>query len=84
MKAAISGSVCFSNRLMIVCWQWLHGYFSFALPTDPVNCCCCRYRTSVEEVPVQDYIVPLGQAEVIKQGNDITLIGWGAQVSSGV
>eukprot|EP00878_Enallax_costatus_P017967 GHUV01018893.1.p1 GENE.GHUV01018893.1~~GHUV01018893.1.p1 ORF type:complete len:156 (+),score=33.37 GHUV01018893.1:640-1107(+) len=38
------------------------------------------YRTSVEEVPEREYIVLLGQAEVVREGSDITLIGWGAQV----
>lgn len=40
----------------------------------------CRYRTSVEEVPVGDYTLPLGQAAVVREGADITLVGWGAQV----
>lgn len=38
------------------------------------------YRAAVEEVPVQDYMIPLSQAEVILEGNDITLVGWGTQV----
>jgi hypothetical protein len=40
----------------------------------------CRYRTSVEEVPVGEYTLPLGQAAVVREGSDITLVGWGAQV----
>lgn len=39
-----------------------------------------RYRTSVEEVPVGEYTLPLGQAAVVREGADITLVGWGAQV----
>ncbi|KAG6507963.1 hypothetical protein ZIOFF_033318 [Zingiber officinale] len=39
------------------------------------------YRLSVEEVPEDDYMLPLSEAEVIRQGSDITLIGWGAQLS---
>lgn len=39
-----------------------------------------RYRTSVEDVPVGDFSLPLGQAAVLREGSDITLIGWGAQV----
>ncbi|EXB94816.1 2-oxoisovalerate dehydrogenase subunit beta [Morus notabilis] len=39
------------------------------------------YRLSVEEVPEHDYMFPLSEAEVIREGNDITLVGWGAQLS---
>ena len=38
------------------------------------------YRASVGEVPEEDYQLPLGKAEVVTAGNDITLIAWGAQV----
>jgi 2-oxoisovalerate dehydrogenase E1 component beta subunit len=38
------------------------------------------YRTSVEQVPIGDYEIPLGKAEVVAQGSDITIIAWGAQV----
>lgn len=37
------------------------------------------YRSIKEEVPVEDYSIPLGQADVARIGTDITLIGWGAQ-----
>ncbi|WP_371185922.1 alpha-ketoacid dehydrogenase subunit beta [Thalassotalea maritima] len=40
------------------------------------------YRASVGEVPEDDYQLPLGKAEVIKQGTDITLLGWGAQMET--
>ncbi|BFG33360.1 hypothetical protein CerSpe_196340 [Prunus speciosa] len=39
------------------------------------------YRLSVEEVPEHDYMLPLSEAEIIQEGNDITLVGWGAQLS---
>ncbi|KAF6134263.1 hypothetical protein GIB67_010062 [Kingdonia uniflora] len=39
------------------------------------------YRLAVEEVPEHDYMLPLSEAEVIRQGNDITLVGWGAQLA---
>ncbi|URE35605.1 Transketolase, C-terminal domain [Musa troglodytarum] len=39
------------------------------------------YRLAVEEVPEHDYMLPLSEAEVIRQGSDITLVGWGAQLS---
>uniref|UniRef100_A0AC35TFP5 Transket_pyr domain-containing protein n=1 Tax=Rhabditophanes sp. KR3021 TaxID=114890 RepID=A0AC35TFP5_9BILA len=38
------------------------------------------YRSAVEEVPVGDYLLPLEKAEIIKEGKDITLVGWGTQV----
>ncbi|KAL1917569.1 uncharacterized protein VTP21DRAFT_3962 [Calcarisporiella thermophila] len=38
------------------------------------------YRAAVEQVPVGDYELPLGKAEVLKQGKDITVVGWGSQI----
>lgn len=38
------------------------------------------YRSAVEEVPEDDFEIPLGQAKVVTQGTDLTLVGWGAQV----
>ncbi|CAH0384024.1 unnamed protein product [Bemisia tabaci] len=38
------------------------------------------YRTAEEEVPVNDYTLPLGKADIVKAGSDITLVGWGTQV----
>ncbi|WP_087720153.1 alpha-ketoacid dehydrogenase subunit beta [Salinicola salarius] len=38
------------------------------------------YRASVGEVPDDDYELPLRQAEVVKEGSDITLLAWGAQM----
>jgi 2-oxoisovalerate dehydrogenase E1 component beta subunit len=38
------------------------------------------YRASVGQVPEGDYEIPLGVAEVVQQGTDITLLGWGAQM----
>ncbi|TRY76463.1 hypothetical protein TCAL_09577 [Tigriopus californicus] len=38
------------------------------------------YRSAAEEVPIHDYELPLGQADVLVQGTDVTLIGWGTQV----
>lgn len=39
------------------------------------------YRSSVGDVPVGDYMIPLGKADIIKQGNDVTIIGYGAQMN---
>jgi len=38
------------------------------------------YRASVGEVPVGDFTIPLGQADIMRQGKDVTLVGWGAQL----
>lgn len=38
------------------------------------------YRASVGEVPEDDYQLPLGKAEVVTQGSDISLLAWGAQM----
>lgn len=37
------------------------------------------YRSLKMDVPLEDYSIPLGQAEVSRQGEEVTLIGWGAQ-----
>ncbi len=38
------------------------------------------YRAFKEEVPEGDYTVPLGEGKKIKDGEDLTLISWGAMV----
>lgn len=38
------------------------------------------YRSSVNEVPLGDYELPLGKADVLREGDDITLVAWGSQV----
>ncbi|WP_100657372.1 alpha-ketoacid dehydrogenase subunit beta [Alteromonas flava] len=38
------------------------------------------YRASVSDVPEEDYTLPLGKADVVEEGNDITLLAWGAQM----
>lgn len=37
------------------------------------------YRSLKEEVPEEDYTIPIGKAEVAVGGTQCTLIGWGAQ-----
>lgn len=37
------------------------------------------YRAAVDDVPVADYELPLEKAEVIKEGSDVTCVGWGTQ-----
>ncbi len=38
------------------------------------------YRSSVAEVPVADYTLPLGKARSLRKGKDVTMVAWGAQV----
>ncbi|MHC5005895.1 MAG: alpha-ketoacid dehydrogenase subunit beta [Planctomycetota bacterium] len=38
------------------------------------------YRAFREEVPEDEYTVPIGKARVVVEGDDITLISWGAAV----
>ncbi|KAF3933700.1 hypothetical protein ABW19_dt0202305 [Dactylella cylindrospora] len=35
------------------------------------------YRAAVEEVPVDDYMLPLGKAEILAPGTDITVLSFG-------
>jgi 2-oxoisovalerate dehydrogenase E1 component beta subunit len=35
------------------------------------------YRVAEEDVPLEDYMIPLGKAEVLKEGKDLTLIAYG-------
>jgi len=38
------------------------------------------YRASVGEVPEEKFTIPLDKAEIVKQGTDVSLLAWGAQV----
>lgn len=38
------------------------------------------YRVIKMEVPEEEYVIPLGRARVAREGRDLTLIAWGAQV----
>ena len=38
------------------------------------------YRAIKMEVPEEPYVLPLGKARVVREGKDVTLIAWGAQV----
>jgi 2-oxoisovalerate dehydrogenase E1 component beta subunit len=40
------------------------------------------YRASLGEVPEEDYQLPIGKAEIIQTGSDITLLAWGAQMEA--
>lgn len=38
------------------------------------------YRAAVGEVPDGYYTLPLGEAEIVREGTDVTVVGWGAQM----
>src|SRR3954468_21218364 len=38
------------------------------------------YRSFKEEVPEEEYTVPIGRARVVNEGTDVTIISWGASV----
>jgi pyruvate dehydrogenase E1 component beta subunit len=38
------------------------------------------YRSVREEVPEGEYTIPIGQAKVISEGTDVTVVTWGAMV----
>jgi pyruvate dehydrogenase E1 component beta subunit len=49
---------------------------------DPVLFCEPKriYRAIKEEIPDGEYAVPIGQAKVVREGGDVTVICWGAMV----
>ena len=38
------------------------------------------YRSATELVPKKDYELPLGKADIVVPGEDVTLIAWGTQL----
>jgi 2-oxoisovalerate dehydrogenase E1 component beta subunit len=38
------------------------------------------YRSAVEEVPTGDYMIDLSKADVLREGSDVTMVGWGTMV----
>jgi len=38
------------------------------------------YRSAIDHVPEDDYMLPLGKADIVRGGKDITLVGWGTQL----
>ncbi|CAL7934046.1 unnamed protein product [Xylocopa violacea] len=38
------------------------------------------YRTAIDEVPTDHYKIEIGKAEVVREGDAVTLVGWGTQV----
>ena len=40
------------------------------------------YRSVKEEVPEKEYLIPLGKANIVRHGSDVTVIAWGAMVKT--
>lgn len=38
------------------------------------------YRSFRERIPEEEYTIPIGQAKVVTEGSDLTLVSWGASV----
>lgn len=38
------------------------------------------YRSGRQEVPEEEYEIEIGKAKVLQEGDDITVVGWGAQL----
>lgn len=38
------------------------------------------YRAFKQEVPDEDYVVPIGKASLVEEGDDLTLVSWGAMM----
>lgn len=38
------------------------------------------YRSVREEVPEYEYTIPIGQAKIVTEGSDLTIVSWGAMV----
>ncbi|XP_012163636.2 2-oxoisovalerate dehydrogenase subunit beta, mitochondrial isoform X1 [Bombus terrestris] len=38
------------------------------------------YRTAIDDVPTAHYKIEIGKAEVVREGDVVTLVGWGTQV----
>ena len=40
------------------------------------------YRAIKQDIPEEEYFVPIGKANVVKEGDDLTLIAWGAMLKT--
>ncbi|KAN0077158.1 3-methyl-2-oxobutanoate dehydrogenase [Tylopilus felleus] len=38
------------------------------------------YRSAVEQVPIDDFALPLSRAEILSPGSDLTLLSWGTPI----
>lgn len=72
LKVVVPHSCTQAKGLLLACIQ------------DPNPCIFLEpkvlYRSAEEEVPVGEYTLPLSKANVLIEGSDVTLIGWGTQI----
>ncbi len=40
------------------------------------------YRAIKEEVPEEEYSIPIGEVKIVREGDDVTVIAWGAMVKT--
>ena len=40
------------------------------------------YRAIKQDIPEEEYFVPIGKANVVQEGDDLTLIAWGAMLKT--
>ena len=40
------------------------------------------YRAIKQDIPEKEYIVPIGKANIVQEGDDLTLIAWGAMLKT--
>lgn len=38
------------------------------------------YRSSIEQVPIDDYELPIGRADTLVTGSDLTIVSWGSPI----
>lgn len=38
------------------------------------------YRAFKQDIPSEDYTLPIGKAKIVEQGKDVTIVAWGAMV----
>lgn len=38
------------------------------------------YRAFKQEVPEEDYLIPIGKAKILQEGTEVTVVSWGAMV----
>ncbi|MBS3136449.1 alpha-ketoacid dehydrogenase subunit beta [Candidatus Woesearchaeota archaeon] len=38
------------------------------------------YRAIKQDIPEKEYLIPIGKANIVQEGNDLTLIAWGASL----
>lgn len=75
MEEETIASACHATR---VARRDPHTYTHTSL--NPPHIHTQSHTHATKQVPEGDYTIPLGQAEVIRQGKDVTVVGWGGQL----